>query len=942
MKNSKGNNTDLMLRSYEWAKKHITTIYVLWSLFVLYTWFHDYQILPSNIDFDQEFLPQRAYFIYSSGLLLPDTQTLAEPTHGFSPLFGLILTLSHTVLPFEISSMIFVSTLLGIIVIICAIYIACKAYNHNTVITNFIIFFFPLSLWLLFYSRTSCGQFVMGPLTYMIVLYTAYLSLEKRHYLIISGVLWGIGLLNLYHTLWLLPVIVLLFLISDKKLKFFSMLPYYLGFVLSGLVTYAIFELIIDYALGLKQFAFAKHILYQHLGVQIEHITKAADMYSFPDRVAILFKNLFVSYAFLKRYPPEEPSSFIEGYPLIFPFVSICFFFGLIRFFFVKRDAFDKLLMCWLLVPAFAYTFISLPSTRYIITILPAIFLIAGNGFEFLWYKFRDYSAGSRYFKKFLLFILVSIFLLSCLQLYQGYYVTFRNRDTKVFGVLYGERQIAQYINAKFADSDPSSVLLVIDGACYHYWGELSYEMRLPIKVMRWGKFKSEFVKYGGHKFFANMPYDTVAFALFDPSNIHATGIYSNSIEEFFDLFSHINPILPDNVVLSSTGAPAIDIYVVSTKKHKDSSLTNFVVNGSFEEGRSGWTGRAQDPSRNMNITSSISALISDDDSVHGKSSLRLSASSNEAALSQTIKDLKQNTWYKLSFYYKNNKGYPIRVILKQHADRKQLLKSEFIVPSSAVPRLWNYHEQSFYATYGGSADLTLYSGDYTKDGGSSTVGETIVTLFDDIEVIEYTGHIISKTIPSNNMVVNGSFEAGCLLEWADRAQNGFPNTYIKPSISAVISDDNSVHGKSSLRLSASSNEAALSQTIKDLKQNTWYKLSFYYKNNKGYPIRVRLKQHADQKQLLRQEYRAPYFFMSKRWNYYEQSFYATHGGAADLTLYSGDYRKSGTFFFGGDIIVTLYDDIKIVESNETEQYSYQRNFTKYITEIFERPPVSR
>ena len=229
----------------------------------------------------------------------------------------------------------------------------------------------------------------------------------------------------------------------------------------------------------------------------------------------------------------------------------------------------------------------------------------------------------------------------------------------------------------------------------------------------------------------------------------------------------------------------------------------DLVINGSFENGVSGW-GELY-----YGIGGIREARIIIDDAYVGNKSATVAAGYNNYIY--TVIECKKNTNYELSFYSKNAGGLACSVV--PEFSNGQIMQNGFTKNNGLLLENLGSSSEWQFSTY------SFNSGEYTK------LCVVFYNRWNCDGKVRFDAVSVTEIIDDNNLIGNGGFEKGT-ASWGEwyRGINS-----IKPE--RIIEDD-AYSGNKSATVATGYNNYIY--TIFECKKNTNYELSFYSKNVGG------------------------------------------------------------------------------------------------------------
>lgn len=549
----------------------------------------------------------------------------------------ILVNVLKKIMDISVKNLTLVSSFIGIATIILTYLFSRRMYDRKIGFISAVLM--GCSLIFVFTTRNT---FLIYPYTIetflsLITIFTFWLSHSKKdyRYLLISGVSIGLSWVNgiIAPFVLIFPIIFIGFYLINKikknylfKFKIYLYMFFLsLGIFLSITIIYSLYI----YAPGFEIVNFIHRHFFSRSIESAQH-NLIVTIYNFARFFVVLFYGSI----------PGTRFDFTDGFgtyywPLINPLVGLFLFIGIYKCFKSKKVS-DVLILIWLLTTIFVFTILTYFETRYINSVLPAIFIIAGIGIVHL------SEIVSKYLKR-LLSVNSLIMIFSVITIVSSIYITTnaffidRYQNDGYFLENYGQVQDGEYI---YKNSKPEDCFVVLNdevttlesififatrGKPYQhtFWNVLNNG---GVNIQEWEK---EILQYR----------NKIYYVFSHGHDFIKEKVLKFHIQTDWNYFKKIHPLLkPVKIIYSALGIPVLSIYEISqnnitTKKDsnllKKKYLSSF-NNGGFEDWNNGspisWS------------ANSLSSFNKEEKNIYdGKYSIKLSTANSSGRLEQEI-----------------------------------------------------------------------------------------------------------------------------------------------------------------------------------------------------------------------------------------------------------------------------------------------------------------
>lgn len=468
-------------------------------------------------------------------------------------------------------------------------------------------------------------------------------SKKKHKYLLITGFSLGLNWVNgVISPFILLSILIFFVFYITAKIKgiFLFDCKKYIYIFLISFITFLCVSITYSlslYASPLEIFNFINKYFFTRSTAMAKHGLEVI-FYNFVRLFVVLFYGSI----------PGSRFDFSDGFgiyywPLINPLVGPFLFIGIYKCFRGKSLS-DIFISSWVFTTIFVFTFLTYFESRYINSVLPAVFIVSSLGIVYFAETVSKFLASN--FKRFLSKDTI-VLIISLLAIVSSIYITTyayfidRYQNDGYFLESFGQVQAGEYI---YKDSKPEDCLVVLNdevtipeeifvfatkGKPYKhiFWNVLN---KGGVDILEWEK---EILQYRGKIFY-----------IFS----HGSGFIKEKKLRFDDpadwsYFKKIHPSLkPVKIIYSATGIPVLFIFEVlqsnnlanKNRSPLEKVYLNSFKNGSFED----WSNSVPDywTANSLSSFKKEEKIISD-----GQFSIRIDTSNSSGRLEQDITDFR-------------------------------------------------------------------------------------------------------------------------------------------------------------------------------------------------------------------------------------------------------------------------------------------------------------
>ncbi|OGG99710.1 MAG: hypothetical protein A2600_07885 [Candidatus Lambdaproteobacteria bacterium RIFOXYD1_FULL_56_27] len=434
------------------------------------------------------------------------------------------------------------------------------------------------SLVLLLLGRTVFTPTVFGALFGALTLGAFFRGYSQKRpvYFLWGGLAYGFALLNCYPSVFVFPLILLVWLVWDSgSLTFLKGKYLWLGALLA-LGVFVLGSILFSAALTPNPWGnlIQTYAYYLDRGTDENPVAKGA---------AFLWNNPLMSLRVLFWSMPPYPAPFGTDMPnftlvgatqlqrVLLPF----FLLGLGRAF-VRRSSADKLWFTWFWVSWTVFAFLITYEIRYFVVVLPALYALCVEGMLLAagWLE-QKWTALGRGRGLWLLAGLV--FGISSLMTYKNYYVDYRQDDANLWGAIHSEVLAQEVLKA----GPPEQVLVVLGHSTLIPNAPLFFLTHGEYRVHSWAGLLgakeyqlSEMRLWEQEQFDRGVQKILYLFSL-DQAGAKIPGKPANYGNDYDDLlrFAQLHPKLePVRINYTSRGIPLQAVYVVNASLTQEST----------------------------------------------------------------------------------------------------------------------------------------------------------------------------------------------------------------------------------------------------------------------------------------------------------------------------------------------------------------------------------
>lgn len=339
--------------------------------------------IPQDMEVDgsnQALIPQR---------ILKGTPMGADIVFGIAPLFIGMVSLSMKILGVTRYAVFFSSALIGTITVIAIYLFGSRFFNRSIAFLSAI--FLSLSLWHIIMSRYAFGNITFTPLFALLFLYLGYDFYQRRAKLslYLAGVIFGFALFNGYHTVLVLPIIFILFLIwTTRGIAWIKNKDIWIAGLFT-VINYLALCLIFKHLFKTNSPFLFPESFYKvfYLGRGKPTIIPFYSKHFLVEKVwrntYDTFQQFFLGGAVKGSYDILNVIEILGSKPMVNRVISFLFLGGFLLIS-KRRRPIDKLLILWIVVPLLVYILIFSTSMRIFLIFAPAFYLITSIFIFFL------------------------------------------------------------------------------------------------------------------------------------------------------------------------------------------------------------------------------------------------------------------------------------------------------------------------------------------------------------------------------------------------------------------------------------------------------------------------------------------------------------------------------------------------------------------------------